>query len=73
MCQEYSSFKQVSKIFHKDLPDEEIKTLKSTIGYKDLAIQTADKGNTIVITNKSDHISRLNWILDETSILKGSM
>ena len=40
----YSSFKQVSKISDKNLPDEEIKALKNLIGNKDLVIQNADKG-----------------------------
>ena len=55
----YSSFKQVSKISDKNLPDEEIKPLKNLIENKDLLIQKADKGNTIVILNKNDYISRL--------------
>ena len=37
---------------------------------KDLVIQKADKGNTIVVLNKSDIISRLNRILDDTSKFK---
>ena len=37
---------------------------------KDLVIQKADKGNTIVVLNKSDIISRFNRILDDTSKLK---
>ena len=35
-----------------------------------MVIQKADKGNTIVILNKNDYISRLNRILDETSKFK---
>ena len=35
-----------------------------------MVIQKADKGNTIVILNKSDFISRLNQILDDTSKFK---
>ena len=56
----YPPFKQVSKIFDKNLTDEEIKALKNLIENKDLVIQKADKGNTIVILNKKDYISRLN-------------
>ena len=67
----YSSFKQVLKIFDKNLPDEEIKALKNLIENKDLVIQKPDKGNAIVILNKNDYISRLNGILDEN--LKGSI
>ena len=35
-----------------------------------MVIQKADKGNTIVILNKNDYISRLNRILDGISKLK---
>ena len=35
-----------------------------------MVIQKADKGNTIVILNKSNFISRLNRILDDTSKFK---
>ena len=66
----YSSFKQVSKICDKNLPDEEIKPLNNLIENKDLVIRKADKSNSIVILNKSDCISRLNRILDDTSTLK---
>ena len=62
----YSSFKQVSKISDKNLPDEEIKALKNLIENKDLVIQKADKGNNIVTLNKNDCNSRLNRILDDT-------
>ena len=65
----YSSFKQVLKISDKNLPDEEIKAFKNLIE-KDLVMQKADKGNTIVILNKNDYISRHNQILDDTSKFK---
>ena len=55
----YSSCKQVSKISDKNLPDKEIKALKNLIENKDLVIQKADKGNTIVILSKNHYISRL--------------
>ena len=35
-----------------------------------MVIRKADNDNTIVILNKSDYISRLNRILDETSKFK---
>ena len=49
---------------------EEKKTLKNLIETKDLVIQKADKGSTIVILNKNDNISRPKWILDDTSKFK---
>ena len=63
----YSSLQQVSKIFEKNLPDEEIEALKNLTENKDLVIQIADKGNSIVILNKNDYILRLTRILDTTS------
>ena len=63
----YSSLQQVSKIFEKNLPDEERKALKNLTENKDLVIQIADKGNSIVILNKNDYILRLTRILDTTS------
>ena len=36
----------------------------------DLVIQKTDRGNTIVILNKDDYISRLNPVLDGTSKFK---
>ena len=65
----YSAFKQVSKISDKNLPDDEIITLKNLVDNKDLVIQKADKGNTMIL-NQSYCISRLNRILDETSKFK---
>ena len=53
----YISFKQVSKIFEKDFSIEK-------------SIQTADKANNIVILNRSDYISKLSKILDDTSKFK---
>ena len=66
----YSSLQEVSKIFEKNLPDEEIKALKNLTENKDLVIQKADKGNGIVILNKNDYILRLTRILDNTSKFK---
>ena len=63
----YSSLQQVSKIFEKNLPDEEIEALKNLTENKDLVIQIADKGDSIVILNKNDYILRLTRILDTTS------
>ena len=44
-----------------------LKVLKNLIENKYLLIQKADKGNSIIILNKNDYISRLNRILDDTS------
>ena len=60
----HSSFKLVSKIFDKNLPDEEINALKNLIESKDLSKQKPDKDNTIVILNKNDYVLRFNRIPD---------
>ena len=41
--------------------------LKDFIKNRDLVIQKADKGNTVVILNKNDYISRVNVILNDSS------
>ena len=53
-------------ISEKNLPGEETKALKNLIECKDLVIQKADKGNTVVILYKN-HFLKLNRILDDTS------
>ena len=63
----YSSLKQVSKISDKNLSREEVKTLNNVVKNKDLVIQKADTGNNIVILNRSDYISKLSKILEDTS------
>ena len=50
----YLSFKQVSKIFEKNLSTKE-------------SIQKADKANNIVSFNRSDYISKGSKILEDTS------
>ena len=46
----------VLKISDKILSPKEIKALKNLIENKDLVIQKAGKGNTIVIPNKNNYI-----------------
>ena len=40
--------------------------LKDLIKNRDLAIQKADKGNTVVILNKNDYISEMKVILSDS-------
>ena len=47
-------FKQVSKISEKNLSIEEVKALSNLVKNKGIVIQKADKGDNIVILNKSD-------------------
>ena len=51
----YSSFKQASRISDKDLSREEVKALNNLAKNKNLVIQKADKGNNIIILNRSDY------------------
>ena len=44
--------------------------IKLLVKVKDLVIQKADKGDNIVILNRSDYISKLSKILDDTSKFK---
>ena len=62
----YSSFKQVSRISDKNLSREEVKALNNLVKNKDV-IQKADKGNNIIVLNRSDYISKLSKILEDTS------
>ena len=63
----YSSFKQVSRISDKNLSREEVKALNNLVKNKNLVIQKADKGNKIIVLNRSDYISKLIKILEDTS------
>ena len=53
----YTSFKQVCKISEKNLSKEEVKALNNLVKNKDIVVQKADKGNNLVILNRSDYIS----------------
>ena len=66
----YSSFKKVSKISGKNLSIEEVKALNNLVKNKAFIIQKADKGNNIVILNRSYYISKLSKILEGTSKFK---
>ena len=66
----YSSFKQVSRISDKTVSREEVKALNNLVKKKDLVIQKAHKGNNIIILNRSDYISKLSKILEDTSKFK---
>ena len=65
----YTSFKQVCKISEKSLSIEKVKAL-SNLELKDIVIQKADKGNNIVILNRSDYISMLSKILSKFKSLE---
>ena len=53
----------LTKIF----PEKRLKALNNLVKNKNLVIQKANKGNSIVILNRSDYISKLSEILEDTS------
>ena len=61
---------QFSRISDKNLSREEVKALNKVVKNKHLVIQKADKGNNIIILNRSDYISKLSKILEDTSKFK---
>ena len=66
----FSLYKETSKFMEKNLPKAEFDALKSLIRNKELIIQKADKGNTVVILNRKDYISKIKLILADTSKFK---
>jgi hypothetical protein len=51
----------------QNLSVDEYKALKSLLEQESIVIQKSDKGNSVVILNKSDYVSRMNELLaDET-------
>ena len=63
----FTSFRDSSKISENNLSKEEHLALKDLIKSKDLVIQRADKGNTLVILNKNNYISKMKVILSDSS------
>ena len=66
----FSSYKETSKFREKNLPQAEFDALKSLIRNKELIIQKADKGNTVVLLNRKDYISKMKLILADISKFK---
>ena len=54
-------------IGRRTLSKEEHFALKNLVKNKDLIIQEADKGNTVVILNKNDYSLKMKKILSDTS------
>ena len=53
------------------LLSREVKALNYLVKNKDLVIQRVSKGNNIVTLNRSDYISKLSKIIEDTSKFKG--
>ena len=52
----FSSYKDTGKTLEKNLPKEEFDALKVLLKNKDIIVQKADKGNTVVILNRKDYV-----------------
>ena len=64
-----SSFKLFSDNckFEYNLSAEEINSLKALMRNKDIIIQKADKGNTVVITDKGKYIEGVKWTISDSN------
>ena len=67
-----SSFREFNDSHHKNnnLSKEEFECLKQLSINKDIVIQKSDKGNYIVISNKSDYFDKVKEILSDTKKFK---
>ena len=63
----FSSYKATSKTFEKNLPKAKFDALKILLKNKDIIIQKADKGNTVVILNRKDYVCKMKNILNGSS------
>ena len=64
---EFTSYRDVGKNIDRNLYKEEHFALKNLVKNKDLIIQEAEKGNTVVILNKNDYNLKMKKILSDTS------
>ena len=62
----FSSYKDISKTFEKNLPKAEFGALKILLKNKVIIIQKADKGNTVVILNLKDYVCKMKNITGVT-------
>ena len=66
----FSSCKETFKFMENNLSKAEFDALKALIRNKELMNQKADKGNTVVLLNKKDYISKMKLILADISKFK---
>ena len=65
----FTSYRDVGKNIDRNLSKEHF-ALKNLVKNKDLVIQEADKGNTVVILNKNDYSLKMKKIQSDTSIFQ---
>ena len=63
----FSSYKDTSKTFEKNLPKTEFDALKILLKTKDIIMQKTDKGNTVVILNRKDYVCKMKNIQNDSS------
>ena len=63
----FLSDKDTGKILEKNLPKGEFDALKIILKNKDIIVQKADKGNTVVILNRKDYVFKMKNILNDKS------
>ena len=63
----FTSLRDSSKTNENNLSEEEHLALNDLIRNRNLVIQKAYKGNTVVILDKNDYISKMNVILSDLS------
>ena len=63
----FSSYKDTGKTFEKNLPKVEFDALKILLKNKDIIVQKADKGNTVIILNRKDYVCKMKNILNDSS------
>ena len=66
----FSSYKDTGKTLEKNLPKEEFDALKILLKNKDIIVQKADKGNTVVILNRKDYVCKMKNINDKSKFQK---
>ena len=65
-----SSFENFKFKDELNITPDELKALKDLSSRKDIIIQKADKGNSVVILNKSDHIKRMTEMFSDIDKFK---
>ena len=62
----FSSFKQQNRA-HANLTSAELESLNTLMENANIVIQRADKGNTVVICDKSDYVERMKELIQDDS------
>ena len=66
----FSSFENFKFKDELNITPDELKALKDLSSRKDIIIQKADKGNSVVILNKTDYIKRMTEMLSDIDKFK---